>query len=127
MTLVAVLALAGWCPAEETVEIGDELIVNGGLEGEYKQHATYSYPADWHGNIFGQAEGRYLRETENPHSGQSAIKIECDALPAGEVVVLFEGRTRQLDGGEFQDTFEPLERHVYRITGADSYERYLDS
>jgi hypothetical protein len=42
---------------------------------------------------------------------------------AGEVVVLFEGRTRQLDGGEFQDTFEPLERHVYRITGADSYEK----
>ena len=46
MTLVAVLALAGWCPAEETVEIGDELIVNGGLEGEYKQHATYSCPAE---------------------------------------------------------------------------------
>ena len=112
MTLVAVLALAGWCRAEETVEIGDELIVNGGLEGEYKQHATYSYPADWHGNIFGQAEGRYVREIENPHSGQSAIKIECDALPAGGIsfyqtdrVVRFEpGRKYTLSAWIRSDT-----------------------
>ena len=83
--LVGVLAFAGWCGAEETVELGDELVVNGGLEGEYKEHPVYSHPAAWRGNIFGQAQGRYLPETENPHSGRSAIKIECDALPTGGI------------------------------------------
>jgi len=35
----------------------------------------------------------------------------------GEAFGLFGNRTRQLDQGSFQDTFQPFQRHVYRITG----------
>jgi len=36
----------------------------------------------------------------------------------GEALVLFEDRRRGIEGGSFQDTFKPIERHVYRIAGA---------
>ena len=36
----------------------------------------------------------------------------------GQALVLFEDRRRGIEGGSFQDTFKPIERHVYRIAGA---------
>ena len=80
------------CRGQEVVEMGGELIVNSGLEGEYRQHVTYAHPPQWGGNIFGQAKGRYTQEVDNPHSGRSAAKIECDTLPTGGMS-FFQGQT----------------------------------
>ena len=35
----------------------------------------------------------------------------------GKASVLFEDREQGIQGGSFQDTFKPIERHVYRIAG----------
>ena len=85
IALVWALVLLGAGRAAEVVEQGDELIVNSGLEGEYVSRGGSAFPPGWRGNIFGQAKGRYIEETEDPHSGRSAIKIECDALPVGGI------------------------------------------
>jgi len=58
-------------------------VLNGGLEGAYKDHKMYNYPNQWYGSIWGKAKGRWRKDTDYPHLGEAALMMECDQMPMG--------------------------------------------
>jgi len=58
-------------------------VLNGGLEGAYKDHKMYNYPNQWYGSIWGKAKGRWRKDSDYPHSGEAALMMECDQMPSG--------------------------------------------
>ena len=60
-------------------------VLNGGLEGEYKNDKARAFPPQWYGSIWGKAKGRWKKETNYAHSGEAVLMIECDALPVGGI------------------------------------------
>ena len=62
---------------------------------------------------FDTPEGLYIIALNTDENEETAtFRIEG---AKGEASVLFEDRERAIEGGSFQDTFKPIERHVYRL------------
>ncbi|MFH0964275.1 MAG: LamG domain-containing protein [Planctomycetota bacterium] len=79
-------------------------VLNGGLEGAYREDRTYNVPPGWTGSIWGGAKGRWRKDAEYPHSGEAALRMECDEIPSGGMsfyqpgarIALVPGRTYAL-------------------------------
>lgn len=72
----ALTAVASWAQ-------GQEMVANGGMEGDYVSGVA----PGWFANCYGEFEVRFEKDSAQPHSGKAAQKIVCTRFERGGIQI----------------------------------------
>jgi len=94
-----VVGLALLFVAAAASEQGKELVVNGGLEGDFSEMKENIFiPDGWVWNDWGSCSFNFTRQTSSPHSGQSCQRMEISLMSGG--VALRQRQAVNLDSSK---------------------------
>lgn len=106
-------------------------VFNGELEGTYRASKERAFPLHWYGSLWGDARGRWQKDTDYAHAGEAALMIECDALTLGGIsfhqsdarIALVPGRTYTLSAWMRSDFDVEVEMGI-RADGPSPMKRF---